>query len=198
MKLLYTLLLVLIFVTGYTQAETEPNNLFGQATSYVANSVVNGAVGTGADDFDYFVTVLPTDGTMKIYIQGTNTSASAGYLFMYGYDRLKANGQIFGNYIKSSNTSAGTTVFDTLTIKGRAADTFYVRLQSTQSFSYSFSYEMVDTSENDVEPNNLFTESRSINLLEEKKGHVGYLKNGTDDAVDYYSTILPFDGTMKI
>ncbi|MCY7423224.1 MAG: T9SS type A sorting domain-containing protein [Chitinophagaceae bacterium] len=189
-------------VTQNSALDEEPNNTFEQALPFSQGIIKNGQVGYQlggiSDNFDYFRTVLPTDGTLKIYIKGTNNSTSAGYLYMFGYDRRKANGQVFSQYISSTNTQGGATIFDTITVKGRATDTFYVRLQSTQAFSYSFSYDIVDTSENDAEPNNTFTEANSINHLEEKKGHIGYEKNGTNDAGDYYQTVLPYDGTIKV
>jgi hypothetical protein len=182
--------------------DDEPNNTFEQSVSMNQGIVKNGQVGHqlggNTDEYDYFKTVLPADGTLKIYVKGTNNSAGAGYLYMYGYDRRKANGQIFGNYIASSNTSAGKTIYDTITVYGRAADTFYFRLQASQAFSYSFSYDVVETSENDAEPNNTFDDAVTINHLEEKNGHAGYRLNGVDDADDYYRTVLPYDGTLKI
>ncbi len=128
MKSVYILVLIcLSALLVKAQTETEPNNNFETANSTAANATMSASVAPTSDPNDYFVTVLPYDGTMKIYIKGTNNSASAGYLYMYGYDRRKASRQIFSEYIKSSNTAAGATIFDTLTIKGRAADTFYFR-----------------------------------------------------------------------
>ncbi len=195
---IFTLFLLLMGFCTMAQIETEPNNNFQQANHFIANAVVNGTIGAGADDFDYFMTVLPIDGTMKIYVQGTNNGVNNGYLFMYGYDRRKAGGQIFSEFISSISTSAGVTVYDTITVYGRGADTFYYRLQSTHAFSYSFRYEIIDTSENDLEPNNTFEEALTINPDQEKKGHIGYLKNGSDDSYDFYRAILPIDGTLKI
>ena len=198
MKSIYTLLLLLISFFVKAQTELEPNNSFETANAIDASGVITGTVNNTNDQYDYFRTILPVDGTMKIYVQGTNNSASGGYLYMYGYDRRKANGQAISDYITNSNTHAGATIKDTITVYGRAADTFYFRLQSSQAFSYSLRYEMVDTSPNDAEPNDAFEASVPINHLQEKVGHIGYRFNGTDDAYDYYKTALPKDGTLKI
>ena len=198
MKRILLLLVMGWSLTVFGQSESEPNNDFAGATWVNAGNTVDGSVSNASDDDDYFKTVLPQDGTLTIYIQGTNTSANSGYLYMYGYDRRKAGGTVFGEYIHNTSTPAGATVYDTIRAYGRAADTFYFRMNSPGTFSYRFSYEMTDRSANDVEPNNNFEQATAISPQEEKQGHIGYLYNGTSDGLDYYRTVLPADGTVKI
>ncbi|HEX8332141.1 MAG TPA: hypothetical protein VF622_05935 [Segetibacter sp.] len=190
-------------VTQNSELDEEPNNTFEQSLPIRQGLTKNGQVGyvTGGvrDNFDYYSTMLPADGTVKIYVKGTNNSGTNGYLYLTGWDRRKGSGQIFGRYISgSSNIATGATVYDTITLYGRAADSFYFRMESTGAWSYSIGYDVIDTSANDTEPNNTFEEGTNISQHEEKTGHISYAKNGGVDAYDYYKTMLGVDGTLKI
>ncbi len=181
--------------------DAEPNDVFDEAITIEHKQTKAGHIGylyngTG-DQYDYYRTVLPVDGTLKVYVKATNSSGGTGYLYMYGYDRRKSSYTI-GDFIQKSNVAAGEVIIDTLTAYGRAADTFYFRLSSTQAFSYSFSYEMVDTSTNDAEPNDSFSDATPIAHKETKYGHTNYLSNGTADPYDYYRTLLPSRGTLIV
>ena len=57
---------------------------------------------------------------------------------------------------------------------------------------------MIDTSANDAEPNNNFATAIPHNENEIKKGHIKYFSNGGADDLDYYKTLLPKDGMVKI
>jgi hypothetical protein len=186
-----------------SQLDEEPNNTFDQAIPVRQGITKNGQIGYQLggirDNHDYYKTLLPADGTMKIYVQGTNNSGSNGYLYMYGFDKRQGNGQVLARYISNnSNIAAGITIYDTITLFGRAADSFYFRLESAGAFSYKFSYDVVDTSENDNEPNNTFEQAITIDRLERKKGHIAYVQSGIPDGDDFYKTVLPEDGTLKI
>ena len=61
-------------------------------------------------------------------------------------------------------------MFDTIYLYGRAADTVYFRLTSAGAFSYSIDYDLTQTSENDIEPNNTFEQAITINANDVKKG----------------------------
>ncbi len=191
-------------LTDLTQNDVEPNNTF--ATSLIINQSETkqghtnyNANGSTYDDYDYYRTILPADGTMKIYVQGINRSGGNAWLYMAGYDRRKT-GTIFGEYIsRSASIAANATIYDTITVYGRAADTVYFRIHASNAFSYQFRYEMVDQSPNDAEPNETFVTALPISQSETKQGHTNYNANGsTYDDYDYYRTILPADGTMKI
>ena len=183
--------------------DPEPNNEFVEAVGVRQGVQQQGQIGYtlggNRDNYDYYVTNLPADGTLKIMVQGTNNSGTNGYLYIYAFDKRRASGQVLAKYISNnSNVPAGTTIYDTIYLYGRAADTMYFRMESSQPFSYSFSYDIIDSSENDVEPNNSFAEALPIEHGIAKKGHIEYVKSGTGDASDYYRTVLPVDGTVKI
>ncbi len=190
-------------VVQNSDLDAETNNTFDQAIHFNQGVTKIGQVGYTSggirDDYDYYKTSLPKDGTLKIFVKGTNNSGSNGYLYFRGYDNRKGNGQVFEKYIANNgNITPGATVFDTITVHGRSVDSFYFRMESVGAFSYNLSYTIVDTSENDAEPNNTFEEAIFLDQKEIKKGHIGYVKIGAPDQYDYYKTFLQKDGTLKI
>ncbi len=184
--------------------DIEPNNSFATALPIAENENKAGHIkyfsNGGADDLDHYKTLLAKDGTLKIMVQATNMScANNQWVYLRGYDRRQGIGQIFEKYpANNSAVAAGQTVYDTIFICGRAADSFYLRFEASNSFKYQWSYAMVDTSVNDVEPNNSFATALPITELQTKAGHIKYFSNGAADDLDYYKTLLPKDGTLKI
>jgi hypothetical protein len=191
-------------ITDTTTSDIEDNGTFNTATSINALQQKSGTVrysnGAGTDTYDYYKTNLPNDGTLKIIVQATNMSCANGqWLYLRGYDRRQGGGQIFEKYLaNNSSVSAGQTVYDTILICGRAADSFYLRFEASSSFKYQWSYVMVDTSVNDAEPNGDFAIALPIAELQTKVGHIKYYNNGGADDYDYYKTLLPKEGTLKI
>ena len=184
-------------------ADPEPNNTFATATPINELDSITATIkfpqGAGTDDYDYYRTILPKDGTIKIFVQAKNYDCNNAYLYLTGYDRRQASGQIFANYISNNNNVApAQTIYDTLLICGRASDSFYLRFEASGKFVYNFKYQMVDTSANDVEPNNNFATALPIAENQTKAGHINYYSNGGADTYDYYKTLLPKDGTLKI
>ena len=184
--------------------DVEPNNSFSTAININENQTKLGHIkynsNGGSDDFDYYQTILPKDGTVKVYIKAKNTSCANGqYMYARFYDRRQGNGEFYQKYIpNSASVPAGATIYDTITICNRAADTMYMRLEATNPFQYEIKYEVKDTSANDIEPNNSFAAAININENQTKVGHIKYYSNGGSDDYDYYKTILPKDGTVKV
>jgi hypothetical protein len=183
--------------------DIEPNGLITQAVPIKPNETKVGHINYISkgvlDNYDYYKTVLPKDGTLKIYIEGTNLSGTTGYLYMYGFDGRGQSGQVLAKYISnSSNIPPYSTIVDTIYMFGRAVDTFYFRIEGAGAFKYSLKYEITDTSTNDLEPNNIITQSVSLKILEVKKGHINYIQKGSPDNYDYYQITPPEDGTVKI
>ena len=181
--------------------DVEPNGSFAQATpiNILENKYghIRYNANGGTDTYDFYKTKLPTDGTLKIISQVTNTNCANGqYVYLRVYDKLQ--NQLLGKYVGSSSVAAGQTVFDTAFICGTASDSIYFLIEATNSFAYQLKYDVIDTSENDAEPNNNFAQALNINILETKKGHIHYNVNGSTDTYDYYKTKLPTDGTLKI
>jgi hypothetical protein len=182
--------------------DIEPNNSFATAIAYNENELKKGHIGyrsSDYDSYDYYRTVLPKDGTVKMIVKITERNCSGGYMYMRIYDRRQGLGEFFQKYV--ANTSGllpGQTLYDTIYLCGRAADTLYTRFEHGGAFQYEFSYEVIDTSANDIESNNSFATAISHNENEVKKGHIKYYSNGGADDYDYYKTVLPQDGTVKV
>ena len=194
-----TTLLFLLFagLVSYSQtAETEPNDSFNSANYITKDNVKTGSTASGSD-IDYFVSHLPTDGTLKIIIKATNTGIAAGWLLLniFGGDQ----GQLASRYISgTSSIAAGATVYDTITLFGRGADSVFFRYSTNYTFSYEFKYEITDAGTNDIEPNNSFATATSITHHEVKSGHIKFAANGLSDDSDFYRTKTPADGTLKV
>ena len=129
--------------------------------------------------------------------QVTNTNCNNGqWVYLRVYDGQ--HNQLLEKYVGSSNVSAGQTIFDTTIICGRSVDTVYFRFEASNPFAYQFKYDISDTSENEIEPNNDFVSARTINKIQTKAGHIRYYANGGTDLYDYYKTVLPTHDTLKI
>lgn len=209
----FTLLILCLLVFNYSAfsqvQEREPNNTFATADTINILSEKSGTVQSSSDPDDYFRTVFSADGTLKIYIRGTNAGTSNAYLYIYGYNNFQANGQVFGRYVATQSAAPGASIVDTLTFYGRGADTFYFRFVTSGTFSYNYKYNIVDVTPNDVEPNNTFAQATTINRSEIKRGHSGYFKLtrvcggigncsyvGSD--TDYYRAVINTFGSIKI
>ena len=198
------LLLTFLFCLGKIALaqvpEAEPNNSFTMANPVARYELKTATANVSTDANDYFRAILPEDGTLKIYIQATCTGTTgSGWLYFYGYDRRKT-ATLTDKYIgNNSAIPVNTTVFDTITLYGMAADTVYFRFLTNKSFNYQFSYSITDLTQNDAEPNNSFTTALPIASNEVKQGHIRYYANGgAFDTDDYYQAILGADGTVKL
>ncbi|MEO7311494.1 MAG: CARDB domain-containing protein [Chitinophagaceae bacterium] len=208
-KILLAIVTLLLAQIGFAQTpETENNNSFDSSMPIAHLQAIAGTVGdTDADD--YFVTSLPVDGTVRIIIQATNIGGldNNSQLYLNCYDRRKGGGTLSSSRL-ANNTGVhpGQSIFDTIYIYSRAVDTFYFRLLSAPYyggpatvFSYNIKYQMVPPAlAIDVEPNGDFASALTINENENKTGHIAYAKNGGQDDADFYKTMLPRDGTLKI
>ncbi|MCW3113043.1 MAG: carboxypeptidase regulatory-like protein [Segetibacter sp.] len=189
-----------------TDNDVEPNNTFEQATKFIIGDTVKGHIGYVAgnavsDAVDYFKTVLPADGKYRIYMEATNTGNGQGLLNVSGYDQRQGDGNLF-NRTPAYYTYGGDTSKDSVDLFSRAqGDTLYFRVtQSSQCFNYKITYKQIGApSDNDLEPNNTFSEATTLNIADTAKGHIGYVSGGSvSDQVDYYKTLIPADGTVRI
>lgn len=191
--------------TDLTTNDAELNNTVANALPISINETKQGhqhyfANGDTYDDYDYYRAILPADGTLKLYVDATNQGGGTGWMYLDIYDRRKVN-SIFGKYL-AGNTSIprGTSIKDTITLYGFAADTVYFRFYTSgAAFSYSLRYSQTDLTPNDVEPNGTPATALPLALGETKQGHQHYFANGdTYDSDDYYRITPPYDGTHKM
>ena len=174
--------------------DPEPNDLFVDAVDFTVADTVKGRIGytsVATDDYDYFRTVLPDDGTLVYYLEYINTSNSTAsdigsYIYNKNGTAIESNTQV--------NQPLGMS-YDTLYVYGRAADTVYFRISSAGSFSYEFHYELIPSGTRDPEPNDLFVDAVDFTVADTVKGRIGYTSVATDD-YDYFRTVLPDDGTL--
>lgn len=189
-------------LTTQSPVDAEPNNSTAAAVKFDEGNLLQGHIGYTTngvyDANDYYQSGMADDGTLKIYVSGTNTGGINGYLRLYVYDK---SGRELLNRILQNKTDVapGQAVVDTISIYSRGADTIYYRIYAdNQSFSYQMHYELLQQSEHEREPNNSTQEAIRFNETDLLKGHIGYTTNGFYDSRDYYKTLLPADGTLKL
>jgi len=177
------------------QSETEPNNTAALANKINFNLETSGTVGN-PDAADYFLVVMPEDGTFTLYVQGQHSTTGGHWLQAIIYDG-RTTSVLGGSYVVSAGIAPNTLIKDTFEIKGVAADTIYVKLNSSTPFTYSIRCTLTETSASDAEPNGTFADAVILNSGQVYSGHAGYKYKGVADANDYYKVILPKDGTVK-
>lgn len=189
-------------ITTQSPVDAEPNNSMQEAIPFDEKNILQGHIGYTTngvyDANDFYKSGMADDGTIKIYAVGTNTGVSNGYLRLYVFDK---SGRELLNRILLNKTDVtpGQTINDTILIYSRGADTIYYRMYAdNQSFSYQLHHEIIQQSDHDTEPNNSTQEATLFNETDLLKGHVGYTTNGVYDARDYYKTLPPADGTIKL
>jgi hypothetical protein len=183
--------------------DAEPNNVIAEAVAIAPHDTMYGRIGYVAnnvtDRYDYYRAVLPANGTFTIYIRGTHTGGGTGSVDLYAYDKSQRQIAVKGT-LGGKNITMGQHFSDTVRVYSRTADTVYfaVYQNSSQSFDYAVSYEVLDQSTNDTEPNNDFLQALPLPYQEVVAGHIGYIANNITDRYDYYRAVLPADGTVTI
>jgi hypothetical protein len=188
-------------ITDIPIYDVEPNNSFDEAVAITETQNKQGHIGYrtngGYDQLDYYKSLIPKDGAIKIMVKAKNVWPGNAYLYMRVYDGRKAAGEIFNKY-NAYNIASGTTIYDTSIIKGIAIDSLFFRLETNEAFDYEIKYQMVDTSINDAEPNNSFATAINVNSGIPKYGHLAYRASGTQDNQDYYKTIFGTTDSLKL
>ncbi len=177
-------------------SDIEPNGALAEAQVLLFNDTAEGRIGYASvtvDSDDYFVTQLPTFGTVTYYLEAVNTSGSASSdLFSYIYNEA---GTLIGSSFLYDQT-ASETIHDTIVIHCRELDTLYLRIGSNGCFSYKFRYDVYAPTQNDVEPNQTIAQANFFNSTETAEGRIGSVSTAPDND-DYFYTVLPDDGTLK-
>ncbi len=178
---------------GLPTNDIEPNNTFATATPIVMNETKQGlikalqynALGT-LDVVDYYKTLLPKNGKLRVISSGNNISCSPTNISTLAfYNKL-------GTYIPPSYSN-GDTLFYCSTI----ADTAYFSMQASYALGYTFKYDVVDTFANDIEPND-YIHALLISKNETKKGTIRLLNNIGPDYDDFYKIITTCADTIKL
>ncbi len=171
---------------------------FSTALPISAGSEQTGSVSPAAR-YVYYKTLLPADGTVTVYLEGTHMGGANGSFSFYAYD--KSGRQIgYDASVGSSAAKAGDLVRDTVRITSRAADSIYLLIYegSSRTYNYKLKYAVLDQSANDPEPNGHFSNATPMEHDKSYAGHLGYEADNVTDRYDYYKTLLPADGTIKV
>lgn len=178
--------------------DLEPNFDFATAKPVADGVPQSGRIGyrngLTNDDNDYFYAVLPDDGTVEFIYEYTNTSNDGGSdLYFYSYNRSRSQQTSDAKV----NVPATGTYRDTFYVYCESADTFYFRATSSGCFNYTLTYNLLPAGANDVEPNNDFANAKPLAAGTTKPGRIAHNNGLTNDADDYFSTVLPSDGTIE-
>lgn len=181
---------------SYSQTETEPNNTISAADTVAENVVMSGDV-SNADLNDYFFTVLPDDGTLKLKFDYSGTDP-ANQTDFYVDVRNKNNG-VIGSF-SMFNLVDGVPLTDSIMVYCRAADSVYFRFNigaASGSANYAMTYSVAVPGPNDAEPNDALPQANEVFESVSYPGRLGYTSI-SQDLTDNYFTVLPDDGTLTL
>ncbi len=179
--------------------EVEPNDNFAQANLLPVTITMTG-VTCGFPEKDYFMIILPQDGTLRI---NTSISANDPNPVAVAFSLFAKNQNPFGDKYPQvgANSTAKT---DSLFWGCLSADTMYVEVFTNSiigyCYSYTFSYTVLPPSyTNDTEPNNTFAQALPLAVSTISSGHLGFSNNpGSHIDEDFYRIILPTDGVIRV
>lgn len=190
-------------VQDQSDQDAEPNGEMREAILMDHNQTVAGHIGYTAnavtDRYDYYKTMLPVDGTITVYIEGTNTGGGAGSFDFFVYDQGQRQIAVKRG-VGNDKAALGESFKDTIEIASRAADTIYflVYQGSGRSNTYKIRYLMPDALKGDPEPNNTFNEAAPVQLTDTIVGLLGYVSNAVTDRNDYFKMAVPEKSTITL
>ncbi len=196
-----------------TEIDEEPNNQPSDAQALPLQGQVKGHIGYHGQIYmdisdpveqftdlrDFFYVEVPSNGEIELSVFPENT--------------LRVNLQLRdsnGTYTMAAKDSNGKGGSETFTYDHIAAGTYYVLVYATEGYgSYVLTSQFREqTEENDLEPNNTFSEiSQTIDLEENPEdgtyqgsryGQIGYFGQGVRDRIDQFKVNLPTYGNLKM
>ena len=201
-------IITLLFFVAITQQcgfaqqnEVEPNGSFAAANYFGSSIQVMGTIGCSGDVSDFFVTNLPSDGTIRIYLERTNTSLNNSQYF---YFKLMDKNQSQVYYDYNGYVNSGMTRYDTLNFPCRAKDTMYFQMTNASAcFQYKIKYEIINYTplHIDTAGNETFANAIYFNATDSIVGKIKYTANtgtGGTDQDDYFKSYIPSDGTLRV
>lgn len=181
--------------------DPEPNFQASNAIPIAAGETRRGNMNfvspTSNFDFrDYYKTVLPEDGNLRVYLKiifRENTDGGAISFLGSGFNRNVSTGP--HQYFMSDST-----YYDTMDICGAGKGEYLLYLESYHAFEYEFRYEIIETigADKDVEPNNTFAQATLVGANVTKQGHIRYVNSTDYDDYDYYKMVYHSPDSLKI
>jgi len=191
---LSAVLILLIQLVSFGQSsETEPNNSYATA-NLIAPGVERTAILDGIDTVDYHKLYFPWYANFSVTIEATNTGSGAQSLQLRMYNTLRIGGEYVGNFYQTSFlVNQGATITQTITLCGKATDSFYLVFKSLAGFDYNFTWNSVNAYPNDGASNNTAATATPFFYNVEKLASVKYeFWGGVNfDTTDYFTSTLP-------
>lgn len=206
-KLYLFFCLFFLQLSAFAQVEVPENEVELNNTFATASPLLNGkrtlAEVSPADPVDFHLVKHLYDGGILIYVKATNNSASGTqYLKLDLYNGLQNTGNVYsGNVSDNENIAAGQTVYDTIRICGKSADSFYLKMETNGAFSYELQWFYYNSASDDSEPNNsLATATVFYQSPYPFYGAIMHEYRGiTDvDTADFLQTVIPSSGAVAI
>ncbi|MBC7934798.1 MAG: hypothetical protein H7Y86_05480 [Rhizobacter sp.] len=194
--------------------DQEDNCCYYNAVPLLENLPKSGNVGlydyvndTYLDEFDTYRIITTEPGTITLNVEASHDDCNVNEVSMH-YDILDKWGSTIYQFegkelINWYWDGCSTIKTGSITLRGFAADTMYVRLWSrdenyySSPVSYQLSYSFSNPATRlDVEPNDVTTQSTLITPGQVVKGNVEFFNSF--DTYDYYKINLPKDGNVNV
>ncbi|HMW65624.1 MAG TPA: CARDB domain-containing protein [Chitinophagaceae bacterium] len=190
-RLLLLLSLLISYSVSFSQSEIEPNNSFATASNFPMWQDYTASVG-GGDAIDYHKINFFENASFYLLVEATNNSGNDAYLEMKMYDGREAAGELLTRTIGNNlNVPDGETVYDTIYVCAKAADTYYLSFTTNESFDYILKWYGVSTYSSD-EPNNTSSNAIPFAMHTDMLASIRYeFRGGVNDTEDWFQS-LPF------
>lgn len=205
--------------------EQEPNDFHNEAQQLHPGDIVNGHISFRSDQYyvdlnDYYDLIMPDNGQVDLEFSWTNLCIAPSFtipgpsVYLYGKDSISrgwldhtsSGYTTMLNIANTNNSPFGATIYDTMHIYGKSADTIRISLYNffsgwgiAYSGAYSLKYLMSDLApSNEAEPNNDLTTAQELSVGDTIQGLIAYSNgNFVTDQADYYKLVRPAGDSLR-
>ncbi len=187
-RILLALFAYLLVASGWLYAaESEPNDVRGDADNLALNGSNTGAMGV-PNDVDWWKVTTNADGKLDITLAVSNGL----YCYYKLYDN-DATTLLFSNYTNGTETDG---------VDGLLPGTYYIYIYAFTAGQlpvYTVSNTLTPAPlTNDVEPNGSYTQANVLSINGSATGHIGYYYNLAKDTTDWWSVTTTGNGMLSI
>jgi hypothetical protein len=186
MRKLFKLTLLILLLSSYVKAETEPNDLWDQANPIILG-VSESGIATAGGDIDWYRVEIPEDGQLTL----NWTSNNSQLVYCQIYDTLGV--ELFASNYTGSSTS--------ISKDGLAKGFYYIKFYAyyiAEAPNYTLTATHLATGiTNDPENNDVYTNAGSALENDSVTGHIGYYHNSYDDLTDWWKVTTTLDGQIS-